>query len=529
MQALHFEHFASLKAEAEWTAIIHQLHASFPGKFCTSIASENMAFWEHHPDRSAYTEQALNIDCSESEQLVDHLKVLSSSIGVSIPLPELPCHIQLDADALTTPSPVHDYYGKEIPCWLVHVPEQQEGVWDIDAVEQLLRYYGRTITTMQVRFSEEELPIIGAFPFPTKASMLQLLVALRNCKGIIAPANSLLAVLAKGFCPEKRFLNLSQHKMQSAVQFLFDSYPGQELFPVGYPFHLKTQTSNRHSKAFIQSIPEYPNTFSGRGIVMCAGGPTYFTCAWVAIRTLRKNGCTLPIEVWYMGPDEMDDNMKELLTPFNVHFMDAVKLRATHPTRILSGWEMNPYAIIHSRFEEVIFLDADNHVLIDPAVVFDWPQYLKHGAIFWPDFNKMSPRREIYKAVGIPRRLEQEFESGQIVIHKKRCWRALNLALWYNEYSDFFYDLIWGDKDTYRLAWHKLEQSFAFVPHPIHALEYTMCQHDFDGNIIFQHRNTDKWSLTETNERVEGFEREEEALEYLEELKGLWDGTVRTP
>ena len=58
----------------------------------------------------------------------------------------------------------------------------------------------------------------------------------------------------------------------------------------------------------------YPEgRFSGAGIVMCAGGRTYFTCAWVLVNLLRRLGCRLPIEVWYRGRHEMSDVMRRLL------------------------------------------------------------------------------------------------------------------------------------------------------------------------------------------------------------------------
>src|SRR4051812_40063337 len=49
----------------------------------------------------------------------------------------------------------------------------------------------------------------------------------------------------------------------------------------------------------MKSVPPYPGHFKGKGIVICAGGVTYLTCAWVNITLLRETGCTLPIEIWY--------------------------------------------------------------------------------------------------------------------------------------------------------------------------------------------------------------------------------------
>jgi hypothetical protein len=53
-----------------------------------------------------------------------------------------------------------------------------------------------------------------------------------------------------------------------------------------------------------------------------------------------------------------------------------------------------------------------------------------------------------------------------------------------------------------------------------------MCQHDFYGRRLFQHRNTDKWDLLLQNRRVKGFRFEEECLGHIKRLRTLWDGRV---
>jgi hypothetical protein len=51
-----------------------------------------------------------------------------------------------------------------------------------------------------------------------------------------------------------------------------------------------------------------------------------------------------------------------------------------------------------------------------------------------------------------------------------------------------------------------------------------MCQHDFQGRRIFQHRNCDKWDLLLSNKRIRGFEFENECRQYIAELQHAWDG-----
>ena len=203
--------------------------------------------------------------------------------------------------------------------------------------------------------------------------------------------------------------------------------------------------------------------------------------------------------------------------------MDALALAKDFPASFKSRWVLKPYAILHSRFREIMLLDADNVPVQDPASLFSTTQYRETGALFWPDFRRFDQDHPIWRACGVPYRDEPEFESGQIVVDKRRCWRALNLAMWYNEHADFFYRIIHGDKDTFHLAFRKLDVPYAMPSRPIHRLPKTMCQHDFSGERMFQHRNLAKWSLYGENVRIPGFRFEDDCLQHLSRLRKMLD------
>ena len=70
--------------------------------------------------------------------------------------------------------------------------------------------------------------------------------------------------------------------------------------------------------------------------------------------------------------------------------------------------------------------------------------------------------------------------------------------------------MIWGDKDTFRFAFHKYGRPFAMTPCPLQTLSLqgmpgVMCQHDFEGNRIFQHRNMAEWDLLGENPKIPGY------------------------
>jgi hypothetical protein len=195
----------------------------------------------------------------------------------------------------------------------------------------------------------------------------------------------------------------------------------------------------------------------------------------------------------------------------------------------LGGWELKPYAVLHSRFREVLQLDADNVPVRDPAFLFDRPEFRDTGTLFWPDIVRLSQGNEIWPISGLDYRDTPSVESGQMILDKSRCWRALSLAYWINQHSNVFYQFLHGDKDTYLIAWLMLTQPYHLMRHRPKLLEATLCQRDPEGAVLFQHRNGAKWILDGNNPRIDGFRLERECRVLLAELATLWDGRLFNP
>lgn len=300
---------------------------------------------------------------------------------------------------------------------------------------------------------------------------------------------------------------------------------------------------------FIDSIPSLPKPKgSGRGIVIPGGGTKYFPSMWVGINRLRQLGCKLPIEVWYLGEVELDYSMKRLLSPFDVTFRDAMELRKKHPMRILNGWELKPYAIANSAFDDVLFIDADCAPTRDPEFIFETEQYKETGAIFWPDYPHWMLRYEAYDVFGAPRPKNikipgddyQMFglpidpskgwdvpvESGQMVINKTRCWAPLNLTLFFCAYSDFYFRFVHGDKETFHLGWRRLGYKYGMPQRWPHWDLHTALQYDFDGQILFTHRNNDKWKISGNTTGSGRIPFERECFALVDELAKHWNGRI---
>jgi hypothetical protein len=284
-------------------------------------------------------------------------------------------------------------------------------------------------------------------------------------------------------------------------------------------------------QAAVSSIEPYPSDrFGGRGIVICAGGPRFFTCAWVCIGILRRVlKCTLPIEVWYLGSDEMGAPMRGLLEELEAQPVDAMMVAKRHSVAVFGGWELKVFALRNSRFREILLLDADNVPVADPTFLFDSHEYQDSGTLFWPDVIRLTRQNPIWSVCGVAFRDQASIESGQVLIDKARCWRALALANWMNQRSEFFYQYLHGDKDTFLFAWLMLGAPYHLIGHLPRRLPSTLCQRAPDGSVLFQHRNEKKWLLVGVNPRIDGFRHEEECFALLDELRRKWDGRVFNP
>jgi hypothetical protein len=274
-----------------------------------------------------------------------------------------------------------------------------------------------------------------------------------------------------------------------------------------------------------------PNlNFSGRGIVICAGGERLFTCAYVLLRLLRDLvSCTLPIQLWHFGGEELAPAMRALLAPLNVELVDATAFLEDYPADIGNGWQLKSYALLHSRFAEVLMLDADQVPVRDPALVFEMPEYLQTGAVFWPDIIDLSPANPIWALTGLAAENCPAWESGQIVIDKRRHLRALRIALYLNERASIVYRMLYGDKDTFLIAWRIAGASVAVVPHRPFIDERVLVQRDFAGAPLFQHRTGSKWNYHTNQYRLDGFQHMESCLGFLADLRASWNGRIFFP
>lgn len=304
------------------------------------------------------------------------------------------------------------------------------------------------------------------------------------------------------------------HPQMSVEEFLRRSAHSTQDFADGWPAWEVAQLAHqRRLQSAVRAATPEPPPFEGKGIVMAAGGPIYFRCAYVVASLLRKLGCRLPIEFWHLGPEELDERMAALVAPLDVTCRDARAILP--PPRRLAGWELKPWAILHSAFEDVLFLDADNLPVRDPTDLFESEVYQEFGAVFWPDLDAslVSTGRigsATWDIAQIEWREGPTFDSGQILVNKSRCWRELQLTMHFNEHSDFWYHYVYGDKDTFKLAWHKLNRAYGLPQAKAEWQWPAIHQFDLAGQLLFTHACQGK-PLILGGDRVLGYPHAREA------------------
>lgn len=278
------------------------------------------------------------------------------------------------------------------------------------------------------------------------------------------------------------------------------------------------------------TFDEVSSSWHGRGLVILSGRPRYLANAYMNLSFIRRDlGCRLPVEVWYLGPDERNDRMFGAIESLGgIRFVDAAEVQKTYPMKpnligcitrgfapaTTDGWRTKAYALLHSGFREVMYLDSDCFLFQRPEDVFDGlAGYLETGAVFSADIDtnpetprKVDPATRLLPRVGsfVDREWDYsrpnpmwgmlgireddlpEFDSGFMMVDKGRNVDPVFMSFFLNDNSDLTYRYLYGDKDTFHMAW-------AFCRSPCRVLREVSREtgHIVSralGSVLFEHR-----------------------------------------
>lgn len=243
----------------------------------------------------------------------------------------------------------------------------------------------------------------------------------------------------------------------------FEKIMGKTLTKI--PFYI-----NKLKKDWVYKIPNYNDfSFKGKGIVIAANGNRYkyVTGVYMNLYVIRKMfGCDLPVEIFYVGSGEKFNKKieKKLRALGNINIIDlSTKLNTNLKSKDLIGYRTKPLAVMASSFREIILMDADSLVFVNPEILLEEYNYLNNGMLLFKDYvnclKYVNPT--FLNNIGLDKNEfckkthGYEIDSSCIIVDKQRAWDAICTICIINVKSSSYYGTInnvLGDKDTWLIG-----------------------------------------------------------------------------
>lgn len=223
----------------------------------------------------------------------------------------------------------------------------------------------------------------------------------------------------------------------------------------------------------------------GKGMVLTAGD-SQAQYLLTTIPSFRRLGCDLPIEVLYLGDEDLSEDYREQLEALPGVLTRDLSQMVNDEGWTLKGWAMKPFAILMSSFREVLFVDADALFFANPQTLFDDEQYTSTGALFFKDRNLSPEKKRGWLKSILPNPISDQVkksrmwtgesghmqDSGVLLIDKWQHFVPLLLATRLNgpdrdgnsaTGKKGVYEMVYGDKETFWLSWELAgDSSYAF-------------------------------------------------------------------
>ncbi|KAJ3466580.1 hypothetical protein MRS44_004144 [Fusarium solani] len=230
-----------------------------------------------------------------------------------------------------------------------------------------------------------------------------------------------------------------------------------------------------------------------RGIVIpVGGGEQSIRFAGHLIVSLRKVlGCTLPIQIAFAGDEDLSreerDKLAQLEGYMDIEFLNVFDVFDDSTMKLKDGgWAIKAFAVLASRFEQVILMDADAVFLQKPETLFFQRRYIEKGAYlfhdrllwqhafrsrhdWWKDQIKV-PSPEMYNSLVWTEDYAEECDSGVVVVNKGRVDVLVGMlhVAWQNTYDvreEVTYKLTHGDKESWWLGLELGGSTYEFEKH----------------------------------------------------------------
>ncbi|SSD58954.1 related to Alpha-1,2-mannosyltransferase MNN5 [Saccharomycodes ludwigii] len=174
----------------------------------------------------------------------------------------------------------------------------------------------------------------------------------------------------------------------------------------GFVNKIKTdlQKKYHHPSSSSKKTKEKDDNESDIGIVTVGGGK-YSVLAYNSIRSMRKFGTTLPVEVFIPEVDKVgeEDFCFNVLPKLNAK---CIFLSDVLPDSLLEDpdfkfdrFQFKVWALLISTFRHVAFIDADNYLISNLDDFNNQTSYLENGLVIWPDMWARVTPPTFYKLI----------------------------------------------------------------------------------------------------------------------------------
>ncbi|KAM0550776.1 hypothetical protein ACHAPJ_008639 [Fusarium lateritium] len=273
----------------------------------------------------------------------------------------------------------------------------------------------------------------------------------------------------------------------------------------GRELHATTEKVAQQLYPFLQNSPRNPGSKTpladlrksyergSRGIIIpVGGGEQSIRFASHLIVSLRQVlGSKLPIQIAYAGDEDLPKRNRERIQALkgakDIEFLDVLSVFDDFTLKLKDGgWAIKVFALLASKFEKAILLDADAVFLQKPEQLFNQKPYIDKGAYlfhdrllwqhafqdrhqWWADQIK-EPSAEMNKSRVWMEDYAEECDSGVVVVDKSRIpiFAGLLHVAWQNTYEvreEATYRLGHGDKESWWLGLELAGSTYEFEAH----------------------------------------------------------------
>ena len=229
-----------------------------------------------------------------------------------------------------------------------------------------------------------------------------------------------------------------------------------------------------------------------RGIVIPSGVATFrYACHLVScLREVLHS--TVPIQIVYAGDTDLPSSYREIIVSLapEVETLDILTVFNDNNLAFWkSGWAIKPFAILASKFQHVLLLDADAVFLQPPETIFEshegyhetgtllfhdrllWKGHFQDRHKWWREQMKhRQPSDTLLKSLVYTEDYAEEGDSGVVVMDKGRLPVLLGLlhTCWQNTLSvreKWTYRLTYGDKESWWFGFELTGAPYSFEAH----------------------------------------------------------------